>query len=61
MLVLSRKLGEKVMIGEGIVLTVVKVDRNQVRIGVEAPKDVPVYREEIAPSRLAGALAVAAS
>ncbi len=51
MLVLSRKLGEKVVIGEGIVLTVVKVDRNQVRLGIEAPKDVQVYREEIAPSR----------
>lgn len=51
MLVLSRKLGEKIVIGEGIVLTVVKVDRNQVRLGVEAPADVPVFREEIAPSR----------
>ncbi|HEY2154384.1 MAG TPA: carbon storage regulator [Isosphaeraceae bacterium] len=60
MLVLSRKLGEKVVIGEGIILTVVKVDRNQVRLGIEAPKDVPVYREEIAPSRRpATAVAVA--
>ena len=57
MLVLRRKLGEKVMIGDGIVLTVVKVDRNQVRIGIEAPRDVTVYREEIAPSRKAEALA----
>lgn len=51
MLVLSRKLGEKIVIGDGIVLTVVKVDRNQVRLGIEAPPDVPVFREEIAPSR----------
>ncbi len=58
MLVLSRKLGEKVVIGEGIVLTVVKVDRNQVRLGIEAPKDVQVYREEIAPSRRPAAVAV---
>ena len=49
MLVLSRKLGEKIVINGNIVLTVVKVDRNQVRLGIEAPKDVSVYREEIAP------------
>jgi carbon storage regulator len=51
MLVLSRKLGEKIVIGENIVVTVVKIDRNQIRIGIEAPHDVPVYREEIAPQR----------
>ena len=51
MLVLSRKLGEKIVIGENIVITVVKIDRNQIRIGIEAPHDVPVYREEIAPHR----------
>ncbi|MHC5540339.1 carbon storage regulator CsrA [Singulisphaera rosea] len=49
MLVLSRKLNEKVMIGDGIVITVVKIDRNQVRIGIEAPGHIPVYREEILP------------
>jgi carbon storage regulator len=49
MLVLSRKLGEKIVINGNIVLTVVKIDRNQIRLGIEAPKDVPVYREEIAP------------
>ncbi len=48
MLVLSRKLGEKVMIGEGVVLTVVKVDRNQVRLGIDAPAEVRVFRHEIA-------------
>jgi carbon storage regulator len=52
MLVLSRKLGEKIVIGDNIVVTVVKIDRNQIRIGIEAPHDVPVYREEIAPSRI---------
>jgi carbon storage regulator len=51
MLVLSRKLGEKIVIGDDIVITVVKIDRNQIRIGIEAPHDVPVYREEIAPQR----------
>jgi len=52
MLVLSRKLNEKIMIGDGIVLTIVKIDRNQVRIGIEAPGDVKVFREEIAPARM---------
>jgi carbon storage regulator len=51
MLVLSRKLGEKIVIGDEIVVTVVKIDRNQIRIGIEAPSDVLVYREEIAPHR----------
>lgn len=50
MLVLSRKLGEKIVIGDNIVVTVVKIDRNQIRIGIEAPQNVPVYREEIAPN-----------
>jgi carbon storage regulator len=49
MLVLSRKLGEKIVINGNIVVTVVKIDRNQIRLGIEAPKDVAVYREEIAP------------
>jgi carbon storage regulator len=53
MLVLSRKLGEKIVIGENIRITVVKIDRNQIRIGIEAPGDVPVFREEIAPQRMA--------
>ena len=52
MLVLSRKLGEKIIIGDNIVLTIVKIDRNQIRIGIEAPQDIPVYREEIAPNRM---------
>jgi carbon storage regulator len=55
MLVLSRKLGEKIVIGDNIVVTVVKIDRNQIRIGIEAPHEVPVYREEISPVRTVGA------
>lgn len=50
MLVLSRKLGEKIVIGDNIVITVVKIDRNQVRIGVDAPDEVDVYRREIMPA-----------
>jgi carbon storage regulator len=47
MLVLSRKVGESVMIGDGIKLTVIKVDRGKVRIGIEAPKDIKVFRQEL--------------
>lgn len=54
MLVLSRKLNEKIVIDGGIVITVVKVDRNQVRLGIEAPGDVSVFREEIAPASVKG-------
>jgi carbon storage regulator len=63
MLVLSRKLNERIVIDGGIVITVVKIDRNQVRLGIEAPGDVPVFREELlSASRQeheAGAVAVA--
>lgn len=52
MLVLSRKLNEKIVINGNIVVTIVKIDRNQVRIGIEAPGEVPVYREEILPASL---------
>jgi carbon storage regulator len=55
MLVLSRKLGEKIVIGGNIRITVVKIDRNQIRIGIEAPGEIPVYREEIAPNRIEAA------
>ena len=48
MLVLSRKLNEKIVIDGQIVLTVVKIDRNQIRIGIDAPPHVRVFREEIA-------------
>jgi carbon storage regulator len=50
MLVLSRKLNEKIVIDGGIVVTVVKIDRNQVRLGIEAPENVRIFREEIAGS-----------
>ena len=47
MLVLSRKVGEQVVVGGKIVVTVVSVDGNKVRLGFEAPRDVPVHRKEI--------------
>jgi carbon storage regulator len=49
MLVLSRKLGERIMIGDRIVVTVVKLDKAQVRLGIEAPREIPVFRKEIDP------------
>ena len=50
MLVLTRKPGERLVISGGVTVTVVAVVGNQVRIGIEAPDDVTVYREEIVPA-----------
>lgn len=47
MLILTRRVGETVMIGEEVTVTVLGVKGNQVRIGVNAPRDVAVHREEI--------------
>jgi len=47
MLVLSRKVGERILIGDDIAVTVVRVAQGIVRIGVEAPKQLPIVREEI--------------
>ena len=47
MLILTRKVGETLMIGDEIEVTILSLKGNQVRIGVNAPKDVPVHREEI--------------
>ena len=49
MLVLTRKRGEEIVIGDNIRLTVVAVSGNQVRLGVTAPPDVSVRREELRP------------
>ena len=49
MLVLSRKLGQRFQVGHDVQITIVKIDRNSVRIGIEAPGEVTVYREEILP------------
>ena len=47
MLILTRRIGETLMIGDEVTVTVLGVKGNQVRLGVNAPKDVAVHREEI--------------
>jgi carbon storage regulator len=48
MLVLSRKIGEKIRINDNIVLTIVDRRGDNVRLGIDAPRDIPIHREEIA-------------
>ena len=47
MLIITRRPGEKVMLGDDVVIEVIEVSGSSVRIGIAAPKSVPVYREEI--------------
>jgi carbon storage regulator len=47
MLVMTRRIDEKIMIGPNITLTILAIQGNQVRIGIDAPRNVPVHREEI--------------
>lgn len=47
MLILSRRAGESFLIGDNIRITVLSARGNQVRIGIDAPKDTPVHREEV--------------
>ena len=47
MLVLSRKLGERILIGENVTVTIVRVGPNNVRLGIEAPRSLNIVREEL--------------
>ena len=47
MLVLSRKLNEVIRIGDDIVVTIMKIQGDKVRVGIEAPESVPVHRQEV--------------
>jgi carbon storage regulator len=59
MLVLTRKVGERIHIGAGIVLTVVRIQGDRVRLGITAPPDVAVHREEVRNRMRAGEAAPA--
>lgn len=47
MLILTRRIGESVIVGDDVTITILGVKGNQVRLGINAPKDVSVHREEI--------------
>ena len=47
MLALSRKLGETIVIGDNIEITVLDISRDQIKLGISAPKSVPIHRKEI--------------
>ena len=53
MLILTRRAGESILIGDDVAVTVLSVKGNQVRIGIKAPKEVAVHREEVADRRRA--------
>lgn len=47
MLVFTRKAGESLMIGDNVVIKILSIDRDQIRIGIKAPREIPVHREEV--------------
>ena len=59
MLVLSRRSGERIVIDDQIVVTVVEIKGDKVRLGIEAPKEIPIRREELVASPVERELAFA--
>lgn len=51
MLVIKRALGEKILIGDNITITVVDIGQGWIRLGLEVPRDVPIYRQKFLPMR----------
>ena len=47
MRVLTRKVGQTVRVGKDVTLTILRQERNEIRIGISAPKDVPIHRQEL--------------
>jgi carbon storage regulator len=47
MLILTRKTGESILIGDDIEITITSIDQNKVRVGIKSPSNIPIYREEI--------------
>jgi carbon storage regulator len=47
MLILTRKLGESIIIGKNVQLSVVEINKNNIKLGINAPKDITIYREEV--------------
>ena len=54
MLVLSRKLNESLIIGEDIVISVLAIDRDKIKLGIEAPRDIQIVRKELITDRQQG-------
>lgn len=47
MLILTRKTGESILIGDDIEVTITSIDQNKVRVGIQSPAHIPIYREEL--------------
>jgi carbon storage regulator len=61
MLVLTRRFGEKILIGDDIVISIERISHGQVKLGIVAPTELKVYRQEILPGRQQGTFEVLTS